>query len=68
MNMCGNRETGSVKCTGPESGRIRKCWNGNAIICARRRKGSGNKTEKHIERGRQRLTEKATEDERSRET
>lgn len=67
-NMCGNRETDSVQFTGPASGCVRKCWNGNAISYARRREGSGNKTERQIERGRQRQFDKARENERSRET
>ena len=66
--MCGNKETDSVQFRGPESGCVRKWWNGNAISYARRRKGSGNKTERQIERGRQRQIEKARENERSRET
>lgn len=63
--MCGNRETDSVQCTGPGES---ECWNGNAISYARRRKDSGSKTERQIERGRQRQLEKARENERSRET
>lgn len=59
--MCGNRETDSVQFTGPESGCVRKCWNGNTISYARSGKGSGNKTERHIKRGRQREFEKARE-------
>lgn len=62
--MCGNRETGSVIFTGPECGCIRKCWNGNAMICARRLR----KQNRSISRGRQKLIEKAREDEKSRET
>lgn len=67
-NMCGNREKDRVQFTGPESGCVRKCWDGNAISYARRRKGSGNKTERHIVRGRQGQIEKTRENERSRET
>lgn len=47
-NLCGNRETDSVQFTGPESGRVRKCWSGNTISYARTGKGSGNKTERGI--------------------
>lgn len=65
--MCGNRETDSVQFAGPESGCVRKCWNGNAISYPRRGKSLGNKTEGVSERGRQRQFDKARENERSRE-
>lgn len=38
-NLCGNRETDSVQFAGPESGCVRKCWNGNTISYARTGKG-----------------------------
>ncbi len=68
IRICVATETDSVQFAGPESGCVRKCWNGNAISYARRGKGSGSKTERQIERGRQRQFEKARENVRSRET
>lgn len=68
MNMCGNRETDSVQFGGPESGVRQEVLERQCNELCWRREGSGNKTERHIEREGGRENETSIDTKRNRES
>lgn len=65
IRICVATETDSVQFAGPESGCVRKCWNGNAISYARKGKRlrKQNKRDTSRERERQKASENVTDQE-----